>query len=354
MQTLKFIVVSGFILLSVTVAYWPQLAVSAVSDKVAATSKTNSAKKAPVDPSLFAGSESCQQCHREETAHFAVTAHRSMLNSTADVDLRGCEACHGPAKVHVEFHVTAQALLKEGKQAEGNALYADEAKANAARLTKLDKLPAAQSSATCLKCHEGSTDQRTDERFNFRRSEHFRHGLSCNDCHSSHSAKRSENLLREAEPEGCYKCHAEQKSSFARPFHHKVPEGAMKCSDCHNQHGSFQTKQLRSGIGSDVACTKCHSDKAGPFVFEHAPVKLEGCQTCHSPHGSTNPRMLKRNEVRFLCLECHSNTGGLSGAVAVGGVATPTFHNLAQRSYQDCTVCHVMMHGSNTDRNFLR
>jgi hypothetical protein len=24
------------------------------------------------------------------------------------------------------------------------------------------------------------------------------------------------------------------------PFHHKVLEGAMKCSDCHNPHGGFE------------------------------------------------------------------------------------------------------------------
>jgi predicted CXXCH cytochrome family protein len=28
---------------------------------------------------------------------------------------------------------------------------------------------------------------------------------------------------------------------------------------------------------------------------------------CHQPHGSANPRMLTRHEVRFVCLECHSN-----------------------------------------------
>ena len=47
--------------------------------------------------------------------------------------------------------------------------------------------------------------------------------------------------------------------------------------------GGFETKQTRLAVGSDTGCIKCHANKAGPFVFEHAPVKLEGCSTCHIP-----------------------------------------------------------------------
>src|SRR5262249_34296333 len=154
------------------------------------------------------------------------------------------------------------------------ALYADEEKAKEARMLAFGKLSSTQASEVCLKCHEG-TQGRSEERFNFRRSEHFRHGVSCLDCHSSHSPKHTEFLLRDTEPQTCYTCHADQKASFAKPFHHKVPEGGMKCSDCHNQHGGFQAKQLRS-FGGDMPCLKCHADKAGPFVYEHAPVKVEG------------------------------------------------------------------------------
>jgi DmsE family decaheme c-type cytochrome len=139
-----------------------------------------------------------------------------------------------------------------------------------------------------------------------------------------------------------------------RPFHHKVPEGGMKCSDCHNQHGGFLAKQLRSWVGGDVTCLKCHADKAGPFVYEHAPVKTEGCQSCHTPHGSTNPKLLKRNEVRFLCLECHSNTPGIPAEDAGLGPPTPSFHNLATPRFQNCTVCHVMIHGSNNHPFYFR
>jgi DmsE family decaheme c-type cytochrome len=105
---------------------------------------------------------------------------------------------------------------------------------------------------------------------------------------------------------------------------------------------------------------KCHTDKAGPFVYEHTPVKVEGCQVCHTPHGSTNSRLLKRNAVRFLCLECHSNLGassalGTAMSIALGrGPATPAFHDLSTTTYQNCTTCHVMIHGSNASPVFFR
>ena len=305
----------------------------------------------PVDAGQYVGSAACAECHTDIAAFVAVTAHHKTFAADRPVDLRGCEACHGPAGKHIEYYHTAQQFIKEGKEDEANKLYSDEARSTAAKMRSFSDLSPAAASAICLKCHEG-TEGKTGERFNFRRSEHFRHGVSCLDCHSSHTPKRTEFLLRAAEPDGCYQCHAEQKTTFSRPFHHKVPEGGIKCSDCHNQHGTFTLKQLRTWASGDINCVKCHTDKAGPFVFEHAPIKIEGCQACHTPHGSTNPRLLKRNEVRFLCLECHSNTPGIPDPSA--GPATPSFHNLADVKYQNCTFCHVMIHGSNASNVFFR
>jgi DmsE family decaheme c-type cytochrome len=157
-------------------------------------------------------------------------------------------------------------------------------------------------------------------------------------------------MLINKEPQLCLACHGEMKSQFSMPFHHRVPEGAMKCSDCHNPHGGFELKQTRLAAGADAACIKCHTDKQGPFVFEHAPVKQEGCVICHNPHGSANPRMLKRSRVAQLCLECHSSIGTLP----VEAPNAPSFHNLASPQYQNCTVCHIKIHGSNISNRFFR
>ncbi len=82
----------------------------------------------------------------------------------------------------------------------------------------------------------------------------------------------------------------------------------MKCSDCHDPHGTFQDKQLKSTPDQNAVCTKCHTETAGPFVYEHPVIKTEGCTTCHSPHGSPNARLLNVGNVNTLCLQCHSET----------------------------------------------
>ena len=87
-------------------------------------------------------------------------------------------------------------------------------------------------------------------------------------------------------------------------------------------------------------CFRCHGDKRGPFTFEHAPVRFEGCTSCHEPHGSVNPRMLTRGKVEQTCLECRANLPGSRATNAPGGVTPPAFHNLNSSRFQNCTICH--------------
>lgn len=308
------------------------------------------ANNPPQDLSQYVGSEACSECHSNQTTQFTLTAHhRASVKNNGPADKKGCEACHGPAKNHVDFYLSAQKLAKDGKDAEAQALYNDTAKSKAAKMIVFSELSSKDSSAICLKCHEGAQG-RNEERFNYRRSEHSRHGVSCLDCHSSHSPKRTEFLLRNTEPNMCFQCHADQRAAFSKPFHHKVPEGGMKCSDCHNQHGGLASKQLRTTAAGDTPCLKCHADKQGPFVYEHAPIKQEGCQACHTPHGSAFPRLLTKPQVKFLCMECHSNAPGVEGEGTGLGVSAP--HDLSQGRYQNCTACHFDIHGSNRNKTF--
>ncbi len=92
-------------------------------------------------------------------------------------------------------------------------------------------------------------------------------------------------------------------AQFALPNHHPVPEGLMKCSDCHSTHGTSNRASLREVKWE--SCVRCHVEKRGPWVFEHASVRVEGCTACHTPHGSVNRLLLARREERFLCLSCH-------------------------------------------------
>src|SRR5229473_1124700 len=111
-----------------------------------------------------------------------------------------------------------------------------------------------------------------------------------------------------------------------------VPEGALKCTDCHNTHGTSNRATLRQ-TGWET-CTQCHIEKRGPFVFEHSAVKVEGCTACHTPHGSVNRMLLVRREERFLCLQCHVNPSAVN--VPHG--------RLGFQTRGDCSRCHASIH----------
>jgi DmsE family decaheme c-type cytochrome len=130
------------------------------------------------------------------------------------------------------------------------------------------------------------------------------------------------------------------------PSHHKVNEGVVKCTGCHDPHGAMQGSMSRNMASQNATCAKCHADKAGPFVYEHAVVKLEGCTSCHSPHGSQNARLLKVSNVNTMCLQCHS---------AANLAASPAglVHSQMPKDAA-CTSCHTRIHGSNADRNLLK
>ena len=349
MKYTKLIIVMFFIVgISAALLSLRSSAVSGAAESAAGVAVAGEPDKQGEDK--YIGSDSCAECHSAETAFYQLTAH-NRLGKDMPKDRQSCEACHGGARDHVAYYKEVDQLLKGGKESEATALMNNEARSKAAGMTAMDQLSPVESSKVCLKCHEG-TEGRGDERFNYRRSEHFRSGVSCADCHSSHSPKRLQFLLKDKEPDSCYKCHSDQKSSFQKPFHHKVPEGGMKCSDCHNHHGGFSPRNMRSTVTGDQQCVKCHADKQGPFVYEHAPIKVEGCQACHTPHGSTNPKLLVRNTVKMLCLECHSNAPGATVEGAGIGPTTPSFHDINAPRIANCTTCHLEIHGSNKDRYY--
>jgi DmsE family decaheme c-type cytochrome len=298
------------------------------------------------DKQGYVGSESCRECHEDQFKSFGTTPHAKLLTDASwKAKVVGCESCHGPGKEHVDA---------------------------AGDITKIQTLnprfvTAKQISESCLACHAGH-----EAMTNFRRGEHWRNDVSCTECHVGHphelkiargaadtlNAKTISahgiTLLRDAEPQLCLRCHKELRAQFNMPFHHKVPEGQMNCSDCHNPHGGFETKQTNIALGADSACVKCHAEMHGPFAFEHPSVKLEGCTACHSPHGASNAKMLKRNNVNQMCIECHSNAHLPTTTTIAQPPNTTVSHDQLSMRYQNCTSCHVAIHGSQVDKLFLR
>ena len=281
----------------------------------------------------YAGSMVCKTCHPDVWLNFYKNPHfKSLASGTEEPENTGCESCHGPGGAHVAAH------------------------GDKTKIVAFSALKPAQVLDACLRCH-GETLSRA----NIRRSTHTENDVVCTNCHSIHKAQTPKYLLARQQRDLCYSCHTSVRAQFEMPFKHRVNEGVIQCTDCHNPHGAFnptwrmasRPRMVDQALANEEPCLRCHMDKRGPFVYEHPPVRVEGCEVCHMPHGSPNARLLRRPVVFTMCLECH-NGKGTFGRTGVGEPMTPITHNMADPRFQNCTSCHVMIHGSNADYFFLR
>jgi len=286
-------------------------AVGAQAQKAVSASKAVATQAKEASPGDFVGSETCATCHEEVSKGFASNPHSKLALEHGGTSST-CESCHGAGKAHVE---------------------------SGGDVTKIfvpSKATAKEVDTKCLTCHAAAHP-------NFERSPHAKANVSCVSCHSVHGSKE-EALLKAPQPTLCFQCHTDVKPAFDMPFHHKVNEGLVQCSDCHDTHGTFGNNNLKSTADQNAICTKCHTETRGPFVYEHAAVRAEGCMGCHTPHGSQNARLLNMPNVNTLCNQCHSP------------VAAGTVHamNAGSSELTPCISCHTFIHGSNINAAFLR
>ncbi len=312
-----------------------------------ASAKPAEAPAADKKPAEYMGSAVCMGCHEEIYNNFLKSnAHRVVeTDKKRGFEEKACESCHGPGSVHAES-ASAADILNPAKMQPGKA------------------------DRSCLKCHINTQTQ-----VGRVMSGHARSQVRCVECHSVHSPEPKNSVWAgkailpgstEVAPSktvmmrtgSCIGCHTGAWAEFQRPHRHPVPQGAMTCTDCHNPHGGTnRTMYLNAGM-NEPGCFKCHTDKRGPFTFEHAPMRTDGCGACHQPHGSANPRMMTRSEVRFQCMECHTNTSPAIGAQTApsGGLGAlpPALHDLRSPRFRNCTLCHIKVHGSHVNRDFTR
>lgn len=203
------------------------------------------------------------------------------------------------------------------------------------KVGNLAKLSLSASSETCLGCHENQHEQSF-----WRGSEHETSELGCLSCHSVHKAKSPEKLLiRRTEKETCLSCHTQQqRAQFQRSTHLFMDEHRktlIGCSTCHNPHGTETPKMIKALSVNDL-CYQCHTEKRGPFLWQHPPVQ-ENCLNCHTQHGSNNASLLKMRGQN-LCQSCH-----MQGRHQTVAGSSNTMWNINR----PCATCHSQVHGSN-------
>jgi len=244
--------------------------------------------------------ETCGACHEDVVKGFVKKSHTAIGDAS-------CTSCHAGSEQH----------LKDGG---GPNIFAFRSTDDASAKAK-----------ACLKCHSSAAGQ-------FMTGPHGRAALDCTSCHTMHHAGPAQHMLRGEEAKTCGACHQDVMAKFAGTERHRLQEGVLTCSTCHDPHGASSREKL--GGFKQEACLKCHTDKGGPFLFEHGASRVEGCTVCHDVHGSPNRHMLVSQSVPDLCFGCH--------------VFTPQWHGKMDAKATNCVNCHVTIHGSNASRIFIK
>jgi DmsE family decaheme c-type cytochrome len=217
------------------------------------------------DANGFIGEKQCVDCHDSQKTGFFESKHHRATDPRSPAAKQSCETCHGPAGKHGTDDPVVYPVQND-----------------------FNKMKPAEVTAVCTTCHNRGEHALWDG------SQHEARGLACTTCHASHAYKsETAQLKKENQIQVCATCHQDKIAKLQRSAHMPVREGKMECTTCHNTHGSTNVKLLHDGESVGEACTSCHAEKRGPYLWEHAPSR-DGCVTCHDPHGSSNDRMLIR------------------------------------------------------------
>lgn len=289
----------------------------------------------------------CANCHQAQWNSIDLSPH----GAKSDADGSMCQACHGNAAEHLKDPTKAKPT--------GNAFAKDGT--------------ADQRTSVCSTCHASNRNLAF-----WASGKHQLNDVTCANCHSIHgkalapspTINKFVTTFLPNQADICANCHQSIRAATLKPSHHPIAEGKVKCSDCHNPHGSISPAMLKQPTINDQ-CYSCHADKRGPYVFNHPPV-LENCATCHNPHGSVHAKLLNESAPN-LCQDCHDwsrHPGTIYGAAGAyncqpgdntvsGGVTVcppsrtgqpnPAVNNrLVARA---CLNCHSAIHGSNAPGN---
>lgn len=246
----------------------------------------------------------CAECHSTDVRkNYDPARHR--YDTTFSQMNVGCQACHGPASVHMQW------ATRTGNEA-------DALDAPGTFLPAVGRnLPASNEIETCALCHsrrsvvwgeyrygsalmdthvpvlldaplyfaDGQIRDEVYEYGSFLQSKMYQKGVRCSDCHEPHSSK-----LRAAGNALCIACHNNsapalrhaidagtlRKAHYDSPGHHFHSPGSpgAQCVDCHMPPRTYMKVQprhdhslrvprpdLSAELGTPDACTSCHGDR---------------------------------------------------------------------------------------------
>ena len=231
----------------------------------------------------------CADCHSTNLRKNFDAKTKTYHTTFSEMDV-SCEACHGPASLHVEIAQT-KGMFWDRHHGYGLAKLKDKNNSKA----ELD---------TCFQCHSRrrivkpgyrpgeeyydyfanelllehtyhADGQILDEVYvhgSFIQSKMYHKGIRCTDCHDPHTAR-----LKHDGNQVCTSCHQHAAGKYDTPIHHHhKPDGkGASCVECHMPQTTYMAVDERRDhslrvprpdlsvkLGSPNACTRCHLDRA--------------------------------------------------------------------------------------------
>jgi predicted CXXCH cytochrome family protein len=217
---------------------------------------------------------------------------------------------------------------------------------------------------SCADCHGKEIKE-----FERRRTVHA--PVAAGECESCHLRHGVVGLLRlsSEDPKLCLSCHAGAGGAATEPgatgqwpagAGHEIvhpPGDNLKCGTCHDPHGSDGPSLLRAR--DPAMCLSCHPAAEHEGLSGHSEAGI-GCLTCHDPHGKGKSGSL-RSPASELCVSCHDGSsgaekkghgGGAPGgatclschgphASATKGIMLPNVHGALADGGGSCATCHA-------------
>lgn len=226
----------------------------------------------------------CAECHSTNLATNFDSKSLQYHTTFSEIDV-SCEACHGPASLHVEL-ANQKSLFWDRRHGYGLA-----------KLKGEDAQPQLQACAPCHSRRSQLADafqsgnefcdhfhlellrddtyfadgQIKDEVYvygSFIQSRMYHKGIRCSDCHDPHSLK-----LKHSGNETCTSCHQHSAGKYDVPSHHHHQPGTAgaMCVDCHMPERTYMDVDPRRDhslrvprpdlsvkLGTPNACSGCH------------------------------------------------------------------------------------------------
>ena len=256
----------------------------------------------------------CSACHPEQSDHYTESIHGTMYAKN-DPDAPSCLDCHGthrilgqtnpnsrtfPTRVPMlcgECHRSGMDVAKRVKNEDaivdhyiesihGKGLL-QSGLVVTAQCTDCHTAHQAQPSSdprssvhednvsqTCGSCHHGIEEQFAQSIHSRLVNDTEKELPTCNDCHSAHTIRRSDETGFKLEiMDQCGRCHEDIADSYFDTYHGKVSQlgytKTAKCYDCHGAHDILPPSNPKSHLSHQnvvQTCQKCHPSANRQFA----------------------------------------------------------------------------------------